>query len=56
MVGDLHPQHPKERVFNYFNCGGPEIIEIIEIPAIFTWLQPNPTHQHGLFDLIHKAQ
>ena len=48
MVGDLHPQHPKEQdfnYFNYFNSGGPEIIEIIEIPAIFTWLQPNPTFQ-----------
>ena len=39
MVGNLHPLHPKEGDFNYFNSGGPEIIEI---PAIFTWLQPNP--------------
>ena len=45
MVGNLHPQHQKEGDFNYFNSGGPkiiEIIEIIEIPAILTWLQPNP--------------
>ena len=31
MVGNLHPQHPKEGDFNYFNylnSGGPEIIEI----------------------------
>ena len=44
MVGDRHPQHPKERDFNYFNSGGPEIIKIIEIPGIFTWLQPNLPH------------
>ena len=42
MVGDRHPQHQKEGDFNYFNLGGPKIIEIIEIPAILTW-RSSPT-------------
>ena len=52
MVGDRHPQHEKEDDFNYFNSGGPEIIEI---PAILTWLQPNPPPPISIIEIIEMG-